>query len=292
MNDEHYEIVAVITQPDKPAGRKMQLTPTPVKAWAEDQGLLVFSPASVNTEEFQSQIKILRAEVAVVVAFGQIVSQSFLDIFVQGCVNVHASLLPRWRGAAPIQRAIQAGDRVSGVCLQKMVKKLDAGDVIGFREFPLDLEITALEALNLIGPLAVQLLCVDLMDFLRGNLGAKPQDETQVTYAKKLEKTESEIQWSQSAAWIHNTVRAFTMGPGTWTLWQGKKIKIHRTRLTSEDFGTATPGEWQIQQQRLFVQTGEAWLEVLELQPESRNRQSAADFLRSQAILKAERFGP
>jgi len=292
LADPHFEIVGVITQPEKPAGRKMQLTPTPVHTFAKSKSLNVISPPSVNTPEIQTQVGEWRAEVAVVVAFGQIVSPSFLDLFPQGCVNVHASLLPRWRGAAPIQRAVQAGDKVTGVCLQKMVKKLDAGDVIGSREFPINDEITALELLDEMGRLGVQLLRIDLMDYLRGNLIPTVQNESLVTYAKKIEKTESEIKWAESGLWIHNTVRALTMGPGTWTLWAGQKIKIHKTRLTSLGLSSSVPpGSLHAEGSQLFVKTADAWLEILELQPESRNRQNAAEFLRGQPLQKSARFG-
>jgi methionyl-tRNA formyltransferase len=291
LDDEHFEVVGVITQPDKPAGRKMQLTPTPVKVLALAKGLPVLSPQSVNVPEVQAEVQAWTAEIAIVVAFGQIVSQSFLDMFSAGCVNVHASLLPLWRGAAPIQRSIEAGDKVSGVCLQKMVKKLDAGDVIGFRTLQIDEEVTAIEMLQRMALAGVDLLKVDLMDYLRGNLAALPQDESKVTYAKKLDKMESALDWTQPALRVHNKIRAFTMGPGTWTHFKGQKLKIHRSKLVKETLSAGHPGELKsLSDGRLIVMTGDTWLEILQLQPESRNRLNAAEFLRGQALQKGDKF--
>jgi methionyl-tRNA formyltransferase len=291
--DEHYEVVGVITQPDRPAGRKLQLTPTPVKILALSFGVPILSPESVNTDEILAVVQSWRAEVAVVVAFGQIVSQKFLDLFPHGCVNVHASLLPLWRGAAPIQRSIQAGDKVTGVCLQKMVKKLDAGDVLGVRELKIDEDITALEMQEKMALLGTDLLKIELMDYIRGNLMPTPQDESRVTYAKKIDKAESEISWHQTAQKIHDTVRAFTMGPGTWTLFREKKIKIIKTKYPTEIHlaNELDPGTWRVQKDQLFVKAKDAWLQILEVQPESRSRQSVVEFLRGQSLTGSEKFG-
>ncbi|RYZ87123.1 MAG: methionyl-tRNA formyltransferase, partial [Proteobacteria bacterium] len=182
LEDSHFEVVGVVTQPDRPAGRKMQLTPSPVRALAEARGLRVIAPESLRKDPAAvSEIQSWSAEVAVVVAFGQILTQAFLDMFRFGAVNVHGSVLPRWRGAAPIQRGIEAGDDYSGVTLQKMVKKLDAGDIIGIRKVALDQEITAMQLHDQLAVLGADLLRVELMDYVRGNLAPIPQDESLVT---------------------------------------------------------------------------------------------------------------
>lgn len=280
LADEHYEVVGVVTQPDRPAGRKLVLTPTPVKTLALQKGLRVLAPESLKNNQMMVD-EILRwgAEIGVVVAFGQILQENFINSFNFGCVNVHASVLPRWRGAAPIQRAIENGDTESGVTLQKLVKKLDAGDIIGIRKLAIDPNINALELHDKLALLGADLLSVELMDYIRGNLGPQPQDESQVTYAKKIEKTESQIDWSLSALQIHNKVRAFTMGPGTFTLLDQKKIKLHKTVVYKNET-SGRPGKILAEKGRLLVEAGTGVLEILELQPESRNRMTASDFLK------------
>lgn len=287
--DEHYEIVGVVTQPDRPAGRKMQLTPSPVKSFCLAQGLRVISPESIKQDVILEEIQKWGAEVAIVVAYGQIVPQKFLDLFRFGAVNVHGSVLPRWRGAAPIQRALETGDQESGVALQKMVKELDAGDVIGIRRVQIDDEMNAKELHDQLALLGADLLKVELMDYIRGNLAPTKQDPSLVTFAKKIEKSEAEIDWSKHADSIHNKVRAFVMGPGTFTTFNGKKIKIHKTRVVSEKGNRA--GEVLSTDGRLVVYTGSQALEILELQPESRNRMNAQDFLKSQILKMGDILG-
>lgn len=296
LADEHFEVVGVVTQPDRPSGRKMQLTPSPVKSVAVAHGLSVLSPESLKkSPELLETIRSWKAEVAVVVAFGQILTQEFLDSFPFGAVNVHGSVLPRWRGAAPIQRGIEAGDPESGVTLQKMVKKLDAGDIIGIRRVKLDSEITAKELHDQLAVLGADLLRVELMDYVRGNLAPHPQDEALVTHAAKIDKAESLIAWNESATKIHNKVRALTMGPGTYTMLAGKKLKIHKTRVGAAS-GAPTenrrPGAViDVTSEFIAVQCGEGVLDIFEVQPESRNRQPVADFLKSHPLHKGDLLG-
>ena len=292
LKDDHFEVVGVVTQPDRPAGRKLQLTPSPVKVLAQAQGIRVLSPESLRDNQLMMDaIRTWGAEVAVVVAFGQILSEEFMKIFNFGAVNVHASVLPRWRGAAPIQRAIEFGDRESGVTLQKVVKKLDAGDILGIRRFEINDEITALEMHDQLALLGADLLHVELMDYVRGNLVGQPQDETLVTYAKKIDKAESEIQWSKSAVQIHNKVRAMTMGPGTFTISKGKKIKFHKTWVESKSGGGSAGKIAKVSENSFSVQCGEGVLKILELQPESKPRMSAAEFLKGHAFAEGDVLG-
>lgn len=292
LRDEHFEVVGVVTQPDRPAGRKMQLTPSPVKVLALSHGLPVISPESVNKEILLQEVQKWGAEVAVVVAFGQILSTKFLGLFRYGAVNIHGSILPRWRGAAPIQRSLQHGDLESGVTLQKVVKELDAGDILGIRRCPLSQDMNAKELHDHLAKLGAELLHVELMDYVRGNLAGVPQDVSQVTYAKKIDKNEALIQWQESAQQIHNKVRAFVMGPGTFSTFRGKKIKIHGTKLVSLANKNGKPGEViQNQEGRLVVAAGLGSLELVVLQPESRNRTSSADFIQGYKPVLGEYFG-
>ncbi len=280
LEDDHFEVVGVVTQPDRPSGRKLQLTPSPVKTLALSHNLKVLAPESLkNNVMITDAIKSWGAEVGVVVAFGQILTESFLESFPLGCVNIHGSLLPRWRGAAPIQRVIEAGETISGVTLQKIVKRLDAGDMIGARKLEISTEMDAKQVHDQLATLGADMLRVELMDYVRGNLPPVPQDEALVNYARKIEKSESLIDWNEPAEKIHNKVRAFVMGPGTYMILKDKKIKIHKTALTSEQ-SKKPPGELIIQNNQLFMTTGEGLLQLLVLQPESRNRVTAEEFIK------------
>lgn len=315
VEDEHFEVVGVVTQPDRPSGRKMQLQPSPVKSFALSQGLQVISPESVNTEVMLQQIESWGAEVAVVVAFGQIMGDRFLKLFPLGAVNVHGSLLPRWRGAAPIQRALEFGDQESGVCLQKMVKKLDAGDVLGQRKVAITESTTAQDLFQWMAEAGADLLRIELMDYIRGNLVGQPQEESLVTYAKKIDKGEGLLDWSMGAAPLSRKIRAFVMGPGTWSFLNGKKLKIHQAFVVPEerlkDFSISLSTTDQEESSKgsvthpslvqsglilkandgdLWVQTGEGVLGLLEVQPESRNKMKVSDFLKGYHYTNGDSF--
>jgi methionyl-tRNA formyltransferase len=279
IDDDHFEVVGVVSQPDRPAGRKMQLKPSPVKELALAHGLPVFTPETVNTDDFRAQVLALKPESAAVVAFGQILGQKFLDLFPRGCVNVHGSVLPRWRGAAPIQRAVMAGDSQTGVALQIVVRKLDAGPVLGIRHFPLNDSINAMELYDELKILGADLLHVEYMDYLRGNLVPHVQDESQVTIAPKIEKAEARLDWSLSAREIHNKIRGLQMGPYAFTTLDGKDVKIHRTMIVSESGKSGEAGVVVSQKGGGFhVACGAGVLDVLEVQPESKARMHASGF--------------
>jgi methionyl-tRNA formyltransferase len=291
LSDKNYEVVGIVTQPDRPAGRKMQLTPSQVKQLALKNNLPVLTPENLRKEpETFEIIKAWKAEVAVVVAFGQILAQDFLDSFEYGAVNVHGSLLPQWRGAAPIQRSLEAGDIVTGVSLQKMVKKLDAGAVIGERRVPLDLEINATELYAKLAQLGCELLQFELFDYIQGNLAAIEQDEAKVSLASKIEKEESLIEFTKPALQIHNKVRAFTMGPGTYVMFQGKRLKIHKTKPVDLDFKGQASRVHLVTAQELVVETGQGLLSLLEVQPESKAKMPIKDFLKATTLQKGDLF--
>lgn len=282
--DDHFEIAAVVSQPDRPAGRKMQLKASPVKELALSHGLKVYTPETVNTDEFRAEMKALNAESAAVVAFGQILGQKFLDLFPRGCVNVHASVLPRWRGAAPIQRAIMAGDQESGVALQIIVKKLDAGPLLGLRRLPVGDEMNAIQLHDNLKELGADMLHVEYMDYLRGNLMPVPQDESLVTIAPKIDKAESRIDWNRGAREIHNLVRGLAMGPLPFAVRGGQMLKILNTRVLDDDAASGPAGSFRAVTtdgvSRLEVNCGPGVLSVAEVQPESRSRMTVAEYLR------------
>ena len=304
LQDEHFEVVGVVTQPDRPAGRKLELKPSAVKQLALQNGLKVWSPEKVNQEDVLRELGELGAEVAVVVAFGQLLSRKLLSLFPFGCVNVHASLLPRWRGAAPMQRALMSGDSVTGVSLQKMVYELDAGDVLGERRLDLSDEMDARDVQKHLSVMAGDLLHLELMDYLRGNLVGTPQDPAQITLAPKIAKTEGWIDWQRSAKEIHNLVRGLTLGPVAVTMFSNQRLKIWKTRAVQEGASAVPPldvgvcGTVLVKDQRIFVNCGKnqkgsaTWLEILELQPESKKSQSAAEFLRGYPNIAGARLTP
>jgi methionyl-tRNA formyltransferase len=292
LADEHFEVVGVVTQPDRPAGRKMQLTPSPVKVLALEHGLKVITPESLKKDPVAvEEIRSWGAEVGIVVAFGQILTEDFMSSFRFGCVNVHGSILPRWRGAAPIQRAIEAGDAESGVALQKMVKKLDAGDIIGIRKVAITPEMHALQLHDVLADLGADLLRVELMDYVRGNLAPVPQDESQVTVAPKIDKAESQVDWTKSAKSIDGKVRGFVYGPGTYTLLEGKKLKLHVVRPLPATSKAAPGTVTAVDADSFTVATGDGLLKLLEVQPESRNRMKVADFLKGHTLKPGDHIG-
>ena len=289
LNDKNFEIVGVVTQPDRPAGRKMQLTASAVKALALNNKLNVLTPENLRKEpETFEIIKSWNADIAVVVAFGQILSQQFLDSFKFGAVNIHGSLLPLYRGAAPIQRSLENGDTVTGVSLQKMVFKLDAGAVISERKIILDSEINATELYDQLSVLGCELLKSDLIKYTNGEILPTPQDESKVTVAHKISKEESLLNFDLPAEKFHNKVRAFSMGPGTYVMFQGKRLKIHKTKVVN---GTGVFGKvFSATTEELIIYTAKNLISLLEVQPESKPKMKIADFLKSVSLKAGDLF--
>ena len=293
LSDSRYEVVGVVTQPDRPAGRNLQLTPSPVKILAVKGGIEVLTPENLKKEpEVFEKIKSWKADLAIVVAFGQILTQEFLDSFKYGAVNVHGSLLPLWRGAAPIQRSLEAGDAETGVALQKMVKKLDAGPVIGARRMRLSDEIGSSELYAALSLLGCELLKDDLLKYVSGEIKPVEQDEAKVTIAKKIDKSESLLNWNLPAQLIHNRVRAFDMGPGTYVILNEKRLKVHKTKIvhqTGDDVFMAGQIA-RVAPDELIIQTGEHQISLLVVQPESKPRMSILDFLKNVTYKKGDYF--
>ncbi len=222
-----HEVVMVVTQPDRPAGRKNILTPPPIKLVAQEHGIEVFQPEKIRAKEAVEKLQaVLDLDAFVVAAFGQILPQRVLDIPRYGAINVHASLLPRWRGAAPIQAAIRAGDSVSGITIMKMDAGLDTGPMLSQREIVLAPDETGESLHDKLSVLGAELLIETLPRYFDGTLTPQPQDDSLATLAPRIAKEEGRIDWSQPATAIERTVRAFKPWPGTYTLWQGQTLKI------------------------------------------------------------------
>ena len=291
LSDQKFHVVGVVTQPDRPAGRKMQLTPSAVKILAVKNNLQILTPENLrNEQEIFEKIKSWMADIAVVVAFGQILNQEFLDSFRLGAVNVHGSLLPLWRGAAPIQRSIEAGDKITGVSLQKIVKKLDAGPILGERKLELNSVMTASDVYLKLANLGCELLQKELLDYALGKINPCVQDESKVTVATKISKEESLLNWSDSAEKIHNKVRAFSMGPGTHCIFQGRRLKVNRTEVLNEILKGKPSEILEINSAQLILQTGQGSISLLEVQPESKPRIQVQDFIKTISFKKGDLF--
>lgn len=284
--DSFFEVALVLTQPDRPSGRGHKLRPSPIKQCAQDLGIDVLSPESVNTDEFLETLRSYNFDACVVVAFGQILKQSFLDLFAGACVNVHGSLLPAWRGAAPIQRSLMAGDTRSGVSLQQVVRRLDAGPVIGERTLTMPMTMNAIELHDQLSPLGAELLTNEFKKYLLGELSPQEQDDSLVTYAHKITKEEAKIDWSGSAIEVHNHVRGLAMGPQARFILHGKTYKVHQTQVVE---GAGQPGEvLACKQEELVIACGDQALSILTIQPESKPKMAVSDFLRGQSLSQGE----
>ena len=280
-----FEIPLVLTQPDRPKGRGMQLQASPVKQAALELGLTIAQPASLRHEEAQALLRAQNADVMVVAAYGLILPQAVLDTPAHGCLNIHASLLPRWRGAAPIQRAIEAGDAETGVCIMQMDAGLDTGAVVSTHRYPIKNTDTANEVHNALMQLGAQAIVADLQQLQQtGGLNATPQPQTGITYAQKLTKEEAKIDWHQPAPVIEHKIRAFNPVPGAWVEYQDRPLKIWQAEAV-EQSGRA--GEvLAISSDGLIVACGEGALNITELQPAGSKRMPIAAFAAGRHIEK------
>ena len=273
-----FEIPLVLTQPDRPKGRGMQLAPSPVKQAALELGLRVAQPEKLrNNAEALQMLKEVEADVMVVAAYGLILPQDVLDTPKHGCLNIHASLLPRWRGAAPIQRAIEAGDAETGVCIMQMDIGLDTGDVVSEHRYAIQPTDTANEVHDALMNLGAEAIVADLQQLkAEGRLKSVKQPEEGVTYAQKLSKEEARIDWNESAAVIERKIRAFNPVPAAWVEYQGKPMKIWRAEAVAQQ-GRA--GEvLSCSSDGLIIACGANALKITELQPSGSKRMDIAAF--------------
>ena len=273
------EVIAVVTQPDKPRGRGQKLSPSPVKAFALEHGLPVYQPARIKTPEFEQVLVDLQPDLMVVVAFGQILSQRILDIPPYGCVNVHASLLPRYRGAAPIHWSIIQGETRTGVTTMFMDAGLDTGDMLLKTEVEIGPEMVTEELHDALMAAGATLLGQTVEQIANGTIQREKQQDELSNYAPLLTKETGHIDWSQSAAAIHNLVRGLNSWPGAYTFLDGQKFNIWRTRVVSAAAAGA-PGEvLAATKQGFLVATGDGTLEILELQAPSKKKMAAHDYI-------------
>nr|WP_318385176.1 methionyl-tRNA formyltransferase [uncultured Enterobacter sp.] len=276
-----HEIVGVFTQPDRPAGRGKKLMPGPVKVLAEEKGLPVFQPVSLRPLESQQLVADLKADVMVVVAYGLILPKTVLDMPRLGCINVHGSLLPRWRGAAPIQRSLWAGDEQTGVTIMQMDVGLDTGDMLHMLACPITAEDTSATLYDKLAELGPQGLIETLRQLASGTAQPQVQDETQVTYAEKLSKEEARVDWSLSAQQLERCIRAFNPWPMSYLVIDDQPVKVWKASVISTPT-SAEPGTIiDANKQGIQVATGDGILNLESLQPAGKKAMSAQDLLNS-----------
>ena len=284
------EVLAVITQPDRPKGRGHNLQASPVKQKALEYHLPVLQPEKIKTEEFTAELERLQPDLIVVVAFGQILSQRILDIPPLGCVNVHASLLPRYRGAAPIHWSIINGEKETGVTTMLMDAGLDTGDMLLKDKVTITEEMTTEELHDQLMAMGGRLLAETIDGLVNGTITPEKQDDSISNYAGMLNKETGHIDWSKSAVEIHNLIRGLNSWPVAWSMKDGKNYKFWRTKVENRNSDKAPGTVVELRKNSFCIATGEGLLEVLEIQPPSKKRMSAGDLLRGHGVAVGDIF--
>ena len=273
---ENHDVIGVVTQPDRPAGRKRQVQVSPVKQVAVEARIPVFQPEKLRRQEAIEELRRWPADVYVVAAFGQILPQAVLDIPPHGSINIHASLLPRWRGAAPINAAIRAGDSETGITIMKMDAGLDTGPILSQRAIAIAPDETAETLHDKLSALGGDLLIETLPVYLSGEIKPIPQDDSLATLAPRINKEEGHIDWTQPADAIERTMRAFTPWPGTYAFWNGRQLKIHAGTVGN---GSAEPGR-VVERNGIAIGTGAGLFYPTRVQLEGKSAVSIKDFAR------------
>ena len=288
-SSEKLELDLVITQPDAPKGRKLKLHSSPVRVFSEANSIRVLTPQKISDSDTIEEIKFLNFDIAIVLAYGQLLEQNLLDVLPDRFVNIHASLLPRWRGAAPIQRSIMSGDIETGLSFQLMRLKLDTGPVIFEEKIAIGSNENSIELMQRLSKLSGE--CVErvILDYLKGDLKLQEQEESLATYAKKITKDEGAIDWNKSALEIHNQVRGLQWGPGAYTRYKSKRLKISQTQVDVDQ--EAEPGVvFQVDNNALFLGTGKGILKVFCLQPEGCSKMDVKAFVNGYGLTSGLSF--
>ena len=295
---ESYQVVGVFTQPDKPAGRGQHLTAAPVKEWAQERGLLILQPRTLRDAAVQAQLAELKPNMIVVAAFGVLLPKPVLDLPPHGCINVHASLLPKYRGAAPIPAAILNGESEVGITLIRMDEGLDTGPMIAQASVPIRPDDTTDTLTVRLAELGAQSLAETLPRWVAGQITPQPQDHSRATLAPKLNKLDGRLDWPKPAAELDRRVRAFSPWPGTFTSWNGKLLRIISVQVTGrppekawEQAAQGTAGLVVKDGGAIGVVTGDGVLRLVEVQLEGKRAMSALDFVRGQPTLVCSVLG-
>lgn len=290
IESSRHSIELVVCQPDRPAGRGRKLSACAVKQVALQSGLCVFQPEKIRDRDSIATLVASQSDIMVVVAYGQLLSSQVLAVPRYGCINIHASLLPRWRGAAPIQRAILAGDRETGITIMHMVEALDAGDIIKQACTPIRSTESAADLHDQLAQMGAQAV-TDVLDKVsdQGCLKGEAQEPEKVTYANKLSKAEAEIDWHHASSEVARCVRAYNPVPVAYTYIEQKRAKIYSVTeiVPAPDLPDSGPGSTRVRGDELWVSTTDGWLRIDELQLEGSRRLPAAELLRGQARIPA-----
>lgn len=282
--DSEHEVVAVYTQPDRPAGRGRKLTASPVKQTALEHDIPVYQPVSLKTPEAQAELEALQADVMIVVAYGLILPKAVLDMPKYGCLNIHASILPRWRGAAPIQRAIQMGDAETGVTIMQMDVGLDTGDMLTILKTPIKPEDTAQTLHDRLSALGCDAMMTTLSNLQTDQLSPVKQDERQVTYAEKLNKAEAELDWQASAQTLARQVQAFNPWPVAFTQYQGQPLRIWQAEVGHASTQKSPGLVISVSKAGMEVATGKGSLLIKQVQPSGKKAMPAYDFAQARQL--------
>lgn len=282
--DSPHQIKTVISQPDRPSGRGGKLKASPVKDLAVKHDLRIYQPDSIKDSAAIALVKEMEADLIIVVSYGQIIPESILNYPPYGCINVHASLLPYYRGAAPIQRAIMAGERETGITIMYMDKGLDTGDIIIQKMTGIGPDMEHGELESILANQGADLL-LETMDLLeKGQVKGTPQEHSRATYAHRLSREDEVVDWTKSAGEIHNQLRALSPSPGGYTLIEGEKVKLYNTRVV-EGLSGRPAGEIECADSRgLWVQTGQGILEIRELQRAGKKRMPVSEYLKGNSL--------
>lgn len=286
---EKYEVAAVVTQPDRPRGRGQKLQPSPVKEVALTHHIPVLQPQKIKEANFINELTDLRPDIIIVVAFGQFLPKSILELPPLGCINVHASLLPKYRGAAPIHWAVLNGENSTGVTTMFMDIGMDTGDMIIKKEIHIEKNDNTGKIHDQLKTLGADALKETLSLLVSQNAPRVKQDHTQATYASLLTKEMERINWQASAKSIHNHVRGFNPWPGAFCLHRGRLLKVWQTRVIDDHTTYTHPGRIKsIDQEKITIETGEGLLEILEVQPESKRRICIRDYISGYELSNGE----
>lgn len=296
LHQQGHWIVGVVTQPDRPQGRKKQLLPTPVKSKSLELGLPVYQPSSIKSTEVLDEIARLQPDLVVTAAYGQILPEALLSLPPFGCINVHASLLPKYRGGAPIHHAIMNGEKTSGVTIMYMERGLDTGDMINQAQISISRQDTVGDLFDRLSWLGAELLSSTLPTLLDGSASAIPQNHSEATYAPNIKKEDEQINWARSSEEIYNQVRGMNPWPGAYTLWDGKRLKIWKCldplQHTSASVTDSLPGTvLTVMEKGMEIRTGDGSIWVSELQPSGKKAMTAAQFYRGKPATPGTRFG-
>ncbi len=289
-----FQVVAVVTQPDRPKGRDLKLQPSAVKVLALEHHLPVLQPERARNEAFVEELRQLQPDLIVVAAYGQILPKTILELPVHGCLNVHTSLLPKYRGAAPIQWAILDGERETGVTIMKMDAGLDTGDILTQSITPIKAEDNAQTLHDRLAQMGAELLVKTIPDYVRGNIKSTPQPTEGSTYARKITKEDGKLDWSLPARTLWNRVRGFTPWPGAFThqTVQDKPRLLKIWQVEVVEAASGSPGEvLRADRQGILVACGEGALNILSLQKEGGRRLAVQDFLAGNEVKVGERLG-